>query len=212
MKGMDRACHRRVHLASQLAQRAAVELLIGDHHRERRVPGRRMDRQARRQPLLHAWNERAAEAGRAVEVATDDLTVAVDDRTHGVDDREDADLRRPQRAVGAALAGRLALLVLERLPDGGRPAGTARPEREDAQLGRPERRSPERLVGVNGVIARAVVEDDRSRDEGDLHPAGRMTALREELGRDAGRRLEPIQRAAREADRVYPLVAAERPR
>ena len=40
-------------------------------------------------------------------------------------------------------------------------------------------------------------------------PADLVVALREHLRRDAGRRLEPVERAAGEADRVHPLEAAE---
>src|SRR5205823_9973439 len=51
----------------------------------------------------------------------------------------------------------------------------------------------------------APVEDDRARDERDLEPVGAVVAAREQLGRYSGRRLEPVERAACEADRIDEL-------
>src|SRR5262245_48101637 len=122
-----------MHLAPERAEQPRVEPLVRRDDRERRVPGRRVDRDAGREALLYARDEQAAHAGRRVEVPAHDRAVAVDDRADGVHDREDRDARVADPAERGALAGGLALLERERLADGSRPARAAGTEREGAR-------------------------------------------------------------------------------
>ena len=57
-------------------------------------------------------------------MAADDGAVAVEDRADRVDDGEDRDPVVADLPEGGALAGRLALLVVEHLADGRRPSRT----------------------------------------------------------------------------------------
>jgi hypothetical protein len=70
---------------------------------------------SRREALLDAGDERPACPRRGIEVTTDDGPVTVNDRPDRVHDREDGDPRLPDSPEGSALAGRLALVEIERL-------------------------------------------------------------------------------------------------
>ena len=61
---------------------------------------------------------------------------------------------------------------------------------------------PSALSGYR-VVARAPVEDDRAGDERDVEPSCPVLAPCEQLGRDSRHGLQPVERAAREADRVH---------
>ena len=199
-----------MHLPSEGAEQALVETLVGDHDGQRRAPRRRSHREPGGQALLHGGNERTPMSGSRVEMAAHDVAAAVDDRADGVDDGEDRDLRLADPAERGALARRLAFCVLERLAHRRGAPGSALSEREAARPRGLQRRAPECLVRVDGVVAPTPVEDDRAGHERDVEPTRAVAAAREELGRDAGRRLEPVERAAGEADRVHPFVARAR--
>ena len=140
-------------------------------------------------------------------MAADDVAVAVEDRADRVHDREDRDPRLSDLPERGALAAGSPSRVVENLPDGGRAAGAVRSEREDALARRTQGRSPELLVRIDRVVARPPVEDDRAGDDRDVHPAGVVLAPREQLGGNAGGRLQSVQRPARQADRRHQLVA-----
>ena len=101
---LDRARHRRVHLPPEGAEQPRIQRLVRDDDGERRVPRRRHDRHAGREPLLDAGDERVPLSRRRVEVAADDRSVAVDDGADRVHDREDRDPRLSDLTEGAALA------------------------------------------------------------------------------------------------------------
>src|SRR5207245_4073577 len=122
------------------------------------------------------------------------------DAAIGVHDAEREDLRGSGLAVRAALPGELRTRAVARSRRAPGPAST---EEEPARPHCVDRGSAELLVRIGRVPARAVVEDDAAGHEGDVHPARRVAAPLEELRSDAGRSLEPIERTAGEADRVY---------
>src|SRR5580765_772193 len=100
-----------------------------------------------------------------------DGTAAVDDGAERVHHGEHGDPRLSDPAEGAALSRRFAFFVRERLADSGRAPRAPSTERKQAFAGRPQRRTPELRVGIDGVLAPAEVVDDRSDDELDLVPA-----------------------------------------
>src|SRR4029079_19046744 len=83
-----------------------------------------------------------------------------------------------------------------------RAARADRAHREPPRPERAHRSATKVLVWIDRVVAPAVVEDVRAGHERDAHPLRGVAALREQLSGHAGRRLEPVERAAGEADRV----------
>ena len=111
----------------------------------------------------------SARRGRSsVEVAEHDGPVAVDDRADGVHDREDGDSRLADLPERAALAGRLALVRPNVLPDRRRAARAPAAEREAP--GPPRAAPPGRAPcpGRRALSRASAVEDDRAGDERDL--------------------------------------------
>src|SRR5438132_469992 len=80
--------------------------------------------------------------------------------------------------------------IAQQLADRRGASGAARTDRKTSGLGCTQCGAAERFVRVDGGLARAVVENDATRDERDLVPLRRIGALGEELRRHAGRRLE----------------------
>ena len=141
-----------------------------------------------------------------------DVPLPVDDRAERVHDREDGDLRRADLAEGAALARELSLLEAEGLADRDRAAGSSASEREHSVCRSAKGYPPQLCIGVDRVLAAAEVVDDRPEHELDVRPPDGVPAHRHQLGGDAARRFEPVQRTACEADGMGPLVVPDRPR
>src|SRR5207244_6307000 len=132
---------------------------------------------AARDPVLDSLDERKARTSGAVVVAAHDASAAIDDGADRVHDGENRQLRRADRPERAALPAGLGLFEAERLADRRRPSRPAAAERKASLPSGPERSAAELLVRIDRVVATAPVEDDRTGDSGDRHPAGVEVAL-----------------------------------
>ena len=152
-------------------------------------------------------------------MAADDGSVAVEDRADRVHDREDGDLRLPDLPERAR-PGPPARPPRSRTPCRPWPSGPRRAGRAGRTPSprRAERRPPELLVGVDGVVARSPVEDDRAGDDGDVHPARPVLRAGPAAPR-LRRRPPPVRTASRRPGRSRsrssypaPLTPGEPPR
>src|SRR5712692_7519239 len=189
-------------LARDRSQLKCVELLIGRDEREigvlrdtPRATLRRIERPGLGDDVLRA----APLPGLGIAIPAHDVALAIDDRAVGVHDREHGNAGRSDETRRPALPGELRGRAMARR---GRAAGAVRALRKTARAQRARRGAAELLVRVDRVLTPAVVEDDRALHERDVHPLRRVPTLGEELGGHAGRRLEPVERTAGEADRV----------
>jgi hypothetical protein len=142
-------------------------------------------------------------------VSSHHSAVTVNDRADRIDHGKNGHLRRTEVAERAALAARLGPIRPERLSKRGGAPGATPSKQEHAASSSRERGAAELLVGIDGIAARAEVEDDRADDSGRLRVDAIVAAF-ENLRGDPGRRLEPVQRPAGKTDRAHALVVAER--
>src|SRR5207249_10094890 len=90
--------------------------------------------------------------------------------------------------------------------DPGRAAGSARTQREPALASGSDGCPPERLIGVDCVLAPAEVVDDGARDQRKRARGDAVALPGEQLGGHASGGFQAVQRAAGQADRVGPTV------
>src|SRR5919199_6286777 len=145
------------------------------------------------------------DAALGVVTAPHHAAAAIDDDAEGVDDGEHeyAHVGARYAPERGALPARLVLHVRRRMDfsDGREAAGAAPPDRAASGARRAQRRAAEFLVRIDERVARAEIVDDRAGHDGDPAPGGGVAAG-EELRGHAETRFEPVERAARETDRV----------